>query len=92
MHVCVHKYTVHCIVEECVKYHMRSTNFYDIICYCVVQVMTSNPEVLMFAGVTFSSGLPLLITIKLGAKVTINSEKMVINGMLLKVVQTALTT
>ncbi len=58
----------------------------------VVQVTTSNPEVLMFAGVTFSSSLPLLITINLGAKVTINSEKMVINGMLLKVVQKALAT
>ena len=43
-----------------------------------------------FSGITISSGLPVLITIQLGSKVIVNSEKMVINSMLLKTVQTVM--
>lgn len=56
------------------------------------QVSTSDPTIVRFASVSFSSGLPVLVTIQLGAKVTINSEKMVINSMLLKAIKTSLTT
>ena len=53
---------------------------------------SSDLQTLRFAGVTFSSALPVLVTIQLGSKVTVNSEKMVINSMLMKTVMKAVTT
>ena len=61
----------------------------------MAQVETSDPQVLRFAAVTFSSGLPVFLSMKLmdGAiRLTINSEKMVINSMLLKTVKEAIST
>lgn len=57
-----------------------------------VQVPGSDLQTLRFAGVTFSSALPILVTVQLGSKVIVNSEKMVINSMLMKTVMKAVTT
>lgn len=58
----------------------------------VAQVSTADQEVLRFAGITFSTGLPVLVTVQLGSKVVVNSEKMVINSMLMKAILKAVTT
>ena len=57
----------------------------------VAQVPSSDSQTLRFAGVTFSSQLPVLIMVQLGSKVIINSEKVVINGVLLKNIKRALS-
>ncbi len=54
----------------------------------------SDASTMRFAAVTFSAGLPVLLTVKLsagGAKMIANSEKMVFNSMLLKTVKAALS-
>lgn len=61
----------------------------------MAQVETSDPQVLRFAAVTFSSNLPVFLTLKLSDGVTrliVNSEKMVVNSMLLKTVKEAIST
>lgn len=58
-------------------------------------VETMDTAVMRFAGVTFSSSLPVLLTIQFkdsGLRLTVNSEKMVINSMILKTVKGALGT
>ncbi len=55
----------------------------------VAQVPSADSQILKFASVTFSSGLPVLVTVTTGSKVIVNSEKMVINSMLLKTVKGA---
>ena len=57
-------------------------------------VQTSDPQLWRFAAVTFSAEVPVLLTLQLTdgvAKTTANSEKMVVNSMLLKTVRLALT-
>jgi len=61
----------------------------------MAQVETSDPQVLRFAAVTFSSNLPVFLMLKLSDGVTrliVNSEKMVVNSMLLKTVKEAIST
>ncbi len=55
----------------------------------VAQVPCVDPQMLKFASATFAAGLPVLVTVQLGSKVTVNSEKMVINSMLLKTIKAA---
>ena len=57
-------------------------------------VDTSDASTLRFAAVTFSSGLPVLLTAKFSdgaVRLTANSERMVINSMLLKTVKAAIS-
>lgn len=56
----------------------------------VCQVVSTDAQTLRFAGITFASNLPVLLTFQLGSKVTINSEKMVINSVLLKTIKEAI--
>ena len=56
----------------------------------VCQVASTDAQTLRFAGITFASNLPVLLTFQLGSKVTINSEKMVINSVLLKTIKEAI--
>ena len=56
-------------------------------------VETMDTAVMRFAGVTFSSSLPVLLTVRFkdsGLRLTVNSEKMVINSMILKTVKGAI--
>ena len=55
----------------------------------VAQVPCSDPQTLRFAGITFATSLPVLLTVQLGSKIIVNSEKMVINSVLLKTVTEA---
>ena len=56
----------------------------------VCQVPSTDAQMLRFAGATFASSLPVLLTFQIGSKVTVNSEKMVINSVLLKTVKEAI--
>ena len=56
----------------------------------VAQVVCSDPQTLRCAGITFATSLPVLLTFQVGSKVTVNSEKMVINSVLLKTVKEAI--
>ena len=56
----------------------------------VSQVVTSDAQMLRFAGITFASNLPVLVTFLLDSKITVNSEKMVINSVLLKTIKEAI--
>ena len=56
----------------------------------VAQVACSDLQTLRFAGITFATSLPVLLTFQVGSKVTVNSEKMVINSVLLKTVKEAI--
>ena len=56
----------------------------------VCQVASTDAQMLRFAGITFASNLPVLLTFQLGSKVTVNSEKMVINSVLLKTIKEAI--
>ena len=53
------------------------------------QVPSTDAQTLLFAGITFATSLPVLLTFQLGSKVTVNSEKMVINSVLLKTIKEA---
>ncbi len=55
----------------------------------VAQVPSADPQTLKFASVTFSTRLPVLVIVETGSKVIVNSEKMVINSMLLKTIRGA---
>ena len=58
------------------------------------KVETLDTSTMRFAAVTFSSQLPVLLTLKTkdgGLRLTVNSEKVVINSMLLKVVKEAIS-
>ena len=55
----------------------------------LAQVPCGDPQTLKFAAVTFASGLPVLVTVQMGSKVIVNSEKMVVNSMLLKTIKGA---
>ena len=56
----------------------------------VCQVASTDAQTLRFAGITFASNLPVLLMFQLGSKVTVNSEKMVINSVLLKTIKEAI--
>ena len=53
------------------------------------QVPSTDAQTLLFAGITFATSLPVLLTFQLGSKVTVNSAKMVINSVLLKTIKEA---
>ena len=57
-------------------------------------VMSSDETTVRFAGVTFSTNLPVLVTIvcqEEETKLTVNCEKMVINSMLVKSIKEVLS-
>ena len=56
----------------------------------MAQVPSTDSQTLRFAGVTFATSLPVLVTVELGSKITVNSEKMVINSVLLKTIKEAI--
>lgn len=56
----------------------------------MAQIPSSDLQTLRFAGITFATSLPVLLTIQLGSKVTVNTEKMVINSVLLKTIKEAI--